>query len=80
MGSTATINLRVGPRRLLSRTEAAAYVGLPASRFERSCPVQPVELPGALRAYDLRDLDAWIDSLKAGHAGAGDDEILGRLG
>ncbi|MDZ4760076.1 MAG: hypothetical protein SGJ21_03270 [Alphaproteobacteria bacterium] len=72
--SSATLNLRVSPRRMLSAREAAEYCCLAPKRFGQVCPVRPVELAGGLTAFDMRDLDAWIDGLKAG--GADDDDAI----
>ncbi len=76
--SAATLRLIVPPRRMLPKREAAEYCGLTAKRFEAECRVAPVAMPGGTIVYDMRDLDAWIDSLKSG-AGDADDDILGRL-
>lgn len=76
--SAATLNLRVTPRRMLSAADAAAYCGLPVKRFAL-CGVVPVEMPNGARLWDMRDLDAWLDSLKSSDP-TGDDEILGKLG
>jgi len=77
--SSATLNLKITPRRMLTPREAAEYCGLPQKRFQQGCAVKPVELPGGVLAFDVRDLDAWIDGLKAGGADD-DDAILDRLG
>jgi hypothetical protein len=77
---SATLNLRVGPRRMLSKRESSDYAGLTVKQFEAQCPVLPVEYPNGVKAWDMRDLDNWIDSLKAG--GRDDDAtdaILSRL-
>jgi hypothetical protein len=55
-------------KRIVDPKQAAVYVGLKTTkRFEAACPVHPV-LGGGVLGYDLRDLDAWIDGLKAGAA------------
>jgi len=79
--SSATLNLRIGPRRMLPKRESSDYCGLTTKQFDAQCPVAPVEYPNGLKVWDIRDLDAWIDSLKAGGKG-GDDiaAILERLG
>lgn len=76
--SMATLNLRVSPRRILSPREAAEYCGQRASHFAKECPVQKIRFPNGDEAYDMRDLDIWLDSLKLGST-AGDD-IVARLG
>lgn len=77
--ASATLNLKVVPRRMLPVRDAAEYVGIPVKRFARECNVSPVSMPSGTLLYDMRDLDAWIDSLKSG-AGDLDDDIVGRLG
>jgi len=77
--AAATLNLRISPRRMLSTRDAAEYCGLPVNRFPAACGVMPVEMPNGARLYDIRDLDAWLDSLKSGDP-TGDDELLGKLG
>jgi hypothetical protein len=76
--STATINLRIQPYRLLSRSEAAHYCKRSAKKFGSQCPVQPVEMSDGDQLWDVRDLDAWIDSLKAGN-GEEVDAIVSKL-
>ena len=76
--ATATLNLKVSPRRMLSLKEAADYVGVTAKRFPGTCSVAPIALPGDVKLYDMRDLDAWLDQLKAGGVDS-DDEIIGKL-
>ncbi len=51
--------------RLLSRRQAAEYCGMPIARFEAACPVAPVSLGEgkSMERYDVRALDAWIDTL-----------------
>ena len=51
--------------RLLNARNAAAYCAMSLASFLAHCPVKPISLgPDArLRRYDIRALDAWIDSL-----------------
>lgn len=53
--------------RLLTKREAAQYCGLSAATFGGVCPVRPIALGEGARMhrYDVRDLDKWIDGLKA---------------
>jgi hypothetical protein len=76
--AAATLNLRVQPFRLLTKAEAAGYCRRPLKKFEAQCPVRPVEMADGDRLWDVRDLDAWIDALKAGRADDADD-IVGKL-
>jgi len=75
--TSATLNLRVSPRRILKPAEAAAYCGMTLPKFKAEFPVAPIRLPGGGEGYDMRDLDDGIDRLKGG----GDDtvDILRRL-
>ncbi|MEW9838556.1 hypothetical protein [Mesorhizobium marinum] len=77
--ATSTLNIRVSPRRMLTTRDAAEYVGVPVKRLVGVCPVVPIELPEGSRLYDIKDLDAWLDSLKGGDV-AGDDDLLRKLG
>ena len=64
---------------MLSAREAAEYCGVPQKKFSGVCRVSPVQLPGVDLRYDIRDLDEWLDGLKAGMPN-GDDDIIGKLG
>lgn len=75
----AILSLQVQPYRMLKKGEAAAYCGVPASRFELLCSVPAVAYPDGSRLWDVRDLDSWVDSLKTGAADS-DDAILEKLG
>ena len=53
--------------RLLTRGEAAAYCSVSVPTFERVCSIAPVALikgNSRLHRFDIRDIDAWIDSRK----------------
>lgn len=78
--SSATLNLRVTPRRMVSEKEAAEYCGRPVGKFKAACPVPPVEFPDGAKLFDLRDLDAWLDGLKGASLSATADDILAKLG
>ncbi|MCA1298509.1 hypothetical protein [Stappia indica] len=75
----ALIEVNVPPFRMLKKSAAASYCGMAAKAFEGLCPVTAVEMPNGLRLWDARDLDAWLDGLKAGDADS-DDAILDKLG
>jgi predicted DNA-binding transcriptional regulator AlpA len=66
-------------QRMLKLKEAAAYCGLPMSRFRALCSVQPVVFTERLQRWDRHDLDSWIDSFKSGTF-HDTDAILARLG
>lgn len=74
----ATLNIRVVQPRLMSLKQAADYVGLPLKRFPAACPVPQIEMPGKVKVYDIRDLDAWVDQIKIGSVDP-DDAILALL-
>lgn len=76
--ASATLNIKVSPRRMLQLKEAAEYCGIPFKRFPVECTVIPVAMPSGEKRYDMQDLDMWIDSLKSGTS-SDDDAILGRL-
>lgn len=73
------LNIKVVQPRMMSMRQAADYIGIPLKRFTRICSVRPVALSDGDERYDIRDLDQWLDHLKAGHADP-DNEIVGRLG
>lgn len=58
------------PLRLLTKSQAAAYCGLSLPSFNSVCPVRAIALGVGVRMerYDIRDVDAWIDSLRPGEA------------
>lgn len=76
--STATLNIKVSPRRMLTAREAADYCGLPLKKFSHYCRVLPVRFPGGEVLYDKNDLDLWIEGLKSGLPN-NDDDIVGQL-
>lgn len=75
----AMINLTAQPYRMLSKSAAADYVGLSATRFGAACPVAPLELANGVKRWDIRDLDAWLDSLKSDND-LSDEALLSKLG
>jgi hypothetical protein len=60
-------HLRACPRRGLSRTEAAQYVGVGETKFDEMRAdgrmPRPVEIDGR-KLWDIRDLDMAFDALK----------------
>lgn len=76
--TNAMLNIRVVQPRMMSIKQAADYVGLPLRRFPRVCSVRPFAIPEGGERYDIRDLDQWLDQIKAGSADT-DAEILERL-
>lgn len=76
--TSATLQLNIVPKRMLTKSEAASHCGRPVRRFEVECRVAPVRFPNGDSRFDVRDLDQWIDSLKAGKSSDA-DEIVARL-
>jgi hypothetical protein len=74
-----TLNIAVISKRMLTKTEAAVHCGRPVKRFEIECPIRPIQFENGDMRYDLRDLDAWIDSLKSGHDEPDSESIVDRL-
>jgi hypothetical protein len=72
---TATLNLRVTPRRMLRAKEAGEYCGLPT----RLITVSTVQMPNGKQLYDIRDLDDFLDGLKNTQP-HDDEDIIRRLG
>jgi hypothetical protein len=64
--SSATLQITVIPKRMLTRSKAAHHCGRSAKRFEVECPCDPVRFPNGDLRFDVQDLDAWLNSLKAG--------------
>jgi hypothetical protein len=74
--TAATLSLQVRPYRLLTKADAAYYCRRSPKKFEAQCPVPPIEMADGDKLWDVKDLDAWIETLKAGDA---IDDILARL-
>jgi hypothetical protein len=74
---------RVEPR-LLTKRQAALFLGVSVGTFDQVCDAPPVELaPGrkALQRYYIRDLEQWIVERKDPAESAADpDMLLERLG
>jgi hypothetical protein len=76
----ATFKIKVLPKRMATKGEAANYCGLPVKRFEVAVPFRPVRMPTGDDLYDLQDCDRWIESIKAGAPDNDVEAIIGRLG
>ncbi|MGF7160154.1 hypothetical protein FHS85_001777 [Rhodoligotrophos appendicifer] len=74
-----TLNLTVIQKRMLTKAEAADHCGRSPRHFEHECPVTPIQFGNGDLRWDIKDIDAWIDSLKAPEASFVSDEIIGRL-
>jgi hypothetical protein len=75
--SHAVLWIKPQPRRMISEKEAAAYLGVPVSRF-KGMGIASIEVVSGLKTYDIHDLDQRIDLIKAGSADP-DETILSRL-
>lgn len=78
--ASATLQLTVIPKRLLTKNEAAHHCGRSTVRFAIECPVRPLRFGNGDVRWDVQDLDVWINSLKAGKPDRDADDIVGRLG
>ncbi|KFG66725.1 hypothetical protein JH26_25575 [Microvirga sp. BSC39] len=76
--ASATLNLRVQPYRLLTKTEAAHYCRRSVRKFEVQCPIPPLKMADGDLLWDVQDLDRWIDGLKTGSLDEA-DQALARL-
>ena len=58
-------------KRLLTIDEAAEYCGMARESFVHNCAVKPKRIRPGQRGlrYDIRELDAWIDTLSADDEG-----------
>lgn len=65
---------------MLTKREAALYCGVPLTRFPVAVTVKPVAMPHGKTLYDIKDLDEWLDRLKAGAPNDADEDILSKLG
>jgi hypothetical protein len=77
--SAATFQIKFTPKRMLDEKEAANHCGRKPRQFKVECPVQPIRFPNGDTRYDVRDLDTWLDGLKAGNTDDV-DAIVERLG
>jgi hypothetical protein len=76
--TSATLQLNIIPKRMLTKPEAAHHCGRSVKLFEVECDVSPVKFPNGDSRYDVQDLDKWIDGLQAGKSSDA-DEIIARL-
>jgi hypothetical protein len=77
--ASATLQISVIPKRILTKSEAAHHCGRSVKRFDIECPCAPIKFPNGDVRFDVQDLDRWLDTVKAGadhHA----DDIVARLG
>src|SRR5690554_589223 len=52
-------------QRVLTKTEAAKYLGLSLDAFSQNCNVKPLPFKKVKgERYDVRDLDEWLDGEK----------------
>jgi hypothetical protein len=65
---------------MLTKSEAAGHCGRSIKRFEIKCPVQSIRFANGDVRWDVRDLDAWIDTLKAGFLDSNAEAIIQMLG
>lgn len=78
--SSATLQINIIHKRMLTESESAHHCGRSLKRFKLECPCHPVAFPNGDRRFDVKDLDGWLDSLKAGNSDTDADAILEKLG
>lgn len=76
---TATLNISVLSKRMLTKSEAAHHCGRPVKRFNIECPVTPIRFDNGDIRFDVHDLDKWLDTLKPGDHSAEVEAIVERL-
>jgi hypothetical protein len=76
----AMLNLNVLQKRVLTKAEAAEHCGRSVKRFEIECPARSIRFANGDIRWDVRDLDAWIDSLKDDRSVGDPQELVDRLG
>lgn len=69
--------LTLAPR-VISESAAARYCLRSVAEFKREFPYPAIVYQNGDKGYDVRDLDRWIDSLKAG-GGTSAQDALARL-
>jgi hypothetical protein len=77
--SSTLVQLSFTPKRMLTRSEAAQHCGRSVGRFKIECPVPPVIFANGDLRWDVRDLDSWLDGIKANSGDQDVDAILARL-
>jgi hypothetical protein len=77
--ANATLCLSVIQKRMLTKNEAAEHCGRSVKRFEIECPAQSVRFANGDVRWDIRDLDAWIDSLKGDYIEADAQALVDKL-
>jgi hypothetical protein len=77
--TSATVQINVIPKRMLTEAESAHHCGRPVKRFKCECDVSPVCFPNGDKRWDVHDLDDWLDRMKA-NAPTDADQIVSRLG
>jgi hypothetical protein len=78
MTTPASSRLAGPPRRMLTKRQAADYLGVTVNRFVQICTVPAIDLGGSIR-WDVVRLDEWIDGM-ANSATLSKDDWLSRMG
>jgi hypothetical protein len=78
--SSAMLQINWQPKRMLTKSESAHHCGRSVTRFQIECPVRPHQFPNGDLRYDVRELDAWLDSLRVGTNDQDVDAIVAKLG
>lgn len=62
--TSATLQLNVIPKRMLTKADAAHHCGRSVKRIEAECDVAPVKFPNGDSRYDVHDL---LDNSRPGN-------------
>ena len=78
MTTPASARLAGPTRRMLTKRQAADYLGLTPNRFVQICTVPPLDLGGSIR-WDVVRLDEWLDGMAKDSATLAPSDWLGRM-
>jgi hypothetical protein len=75
--ASATLQITIVPKRMLTKQEAAHHCGRSVKRFEIECPCRPIAFPNGDKRFDVQDLDQWLNGVK--HGADDTEAIVARL-
>ena len=78
--SSAILKINWQPKRMLTKSESAHHCGRSIKQFQVECPVAPTVMGNGDLRWDVRELDRWLDGLRAGAGDHDADAIIARLG
>ena len=74
--TSANLNIVTINPRMLSRSEAARYCGIPIKKFPAICDVEPIRLAIKIIRYDKNVIDEWLDTLSQCDGQTSDEELV----